>query len=597
MSNNKLCIPVFYACDDNFIPYTCVSIKSLIDNSSPEYDYNIHILNTGLSDNNKELINSLANSNHNIILDDVSANVEELSKRLPVRDYYSLTTYYRVLIPQLYPDYNKAIYLDADTIIKSDISKLYNITLGEAYVGACVDRVVAQTDILGDYVENVLGIKRKKYFNAGILLLNCKQYRNLNLLEEFIEFLHIYSFVVGQDQDYLNLIFKDHVFYMEPKWNAQVFGKLACSEAEVAIFHYNMAAKPWNYPECRFAEYFWTYAKKLSCYEEIKNNCNNYTDEQRNRDEISGQHLIELAVSEINNEDNYLRRTNNNLVKNPEMLKVLEKIKILEKEGRFTEDVFNDPPSIPLNPEDIEYLPKSLKKKLDQKHAYRIGKWFLDVLLLKRQIIIKDYVGLDNFKKVRKNGAVITCNHFNPFDSFAITLAFEKGRPNRGKLHKKHLYRVIKEGNYTNFPGFYGFLMRNCYTLPLSSNPKTMEKFLAAVDKVLSKGHFLLVYPEQGLWWNYRKPRPLQKGAFTFAARNNKPVLPVFITMEDSNILDNDGFYVQEYTVHFCEPIYPDPDLKKNENAKMMCSKNYQAWKEVYEKTYNKKLVYTCDEK
>lgn len=51
--------------------------------------------------------------------------------------------------------------------------------------------------------------------------------------------------------------------------------------------------------------------------------------------------------------------------------------------------------------------------------------------------------------------------------------------------------------------------------------------------------------------------------SFTFAARNNKPVLPVFITMSDSDVIDADGFYVQEYTVHFCEPIYPDTSKKQ----------------------------------
>lgn len=51
--------------------------------------------------------------------------------------------------------------------------------------------------------------------------------------------------------------------------------------------------------------------------------------------------------------------------------------------------------------------------------------------------------------------------------------------------------------------------------------------------------------------------------SFTFVARNNKPVLPVFITMSDSDVINADGFYVQEYTVHFCEPIYPDPSKKQ----------------------------------
>lgn len=51
--------------------------------------------------------------------------------------------------------------------------------------------------------------------------------------------------------------------------------------------------------------------------------------------------------------------------------------------------------------------------------------------------------------------------------------------------------------------------------------------------------------------------------SFTFAARNNKSVLPVFITMSDSDVIDADGFYVQEYTVNFCQPIYPDPSKKQ----------------------------------
>ena len=66
--------------------------------------------------------------------------------------------------------------------------------------------------------------------------------------------------------------------------------------------------------------------------------------------------------------------------------------------------------------------------------------------------------------------------------------------------------------------------------------------------------------------------------------------------MEDSDVLDDDGFYVQEYTVHFCEPIYPDPNKKRAKNACEMRDKNYEAWKSVYEQTYGEKLTYSCDE-
>ena len=156
--------------------------------------------------------------------------------------------------------------------------------------------------------------------------------------------------------------------------------------------------------------------------------------------------------------------------------------------------------------------------------------------------------------------------------------------------------RILREGNYTNFPGFYGVLMRNCYTFPLSSNRDTMKKFLSSMDTVLQHGDFMLVYPEQSMWWNYRKPKPLKKGAYTFAAKNHVPVLPCFITMEDSDILGDDGFYVQEYTIHIAEPIYPDPQKTQAENVDAMRRKNAVVWKQIYEEFYGIPLVYDTAE-
>ena len=177
-------------------------------------------------------------------------------------------------------------------------------------------------------------------------------------------------------------------------------------------------------------------------------------------------------------------------------------------------------------------------------------------------------------------------------DSFAMQIAYEKSK----QCKKRRLYRVIREGNYTNFPGFYGMLMRNCYTFPLSSNRDTMKKFLSSMDTVLQHGDFMLVYPEQSMWWNYRKPKPLKKGAYTFAAKNHVPVLPCFITMEDSDILGDDGFYVQEYTIHIAEPIYPDPQKTQAENVDAMRRKNAAVWKQIYEEFYGIPLVYDTAE-
>ena len=119
-----------------------------------------------------------------------------------------------------------------------------------------------------------------------------------------------------------------------------------------------------------------------------------------------------------------------------------------------------------------------------------------------------------------------------------------------------------------------------------------MKKFLKACEELLSRGNYILIYPEQSMWWNYRKPKPLKPGAFSIAVKNQVPVLPVFITMEDSETIGDDGYPVQEYTIYFEKPIYPDPNKTNKENENAMMEKNYEVWKKIYEDFYKTPLVY-----
>lgn len=588
MNRNDI-IPVFFACDNKFVKYTMVAIKSLIENASKEYWYKLHILHTDISSEMMEKVLRLSADHFEIEFVDVSGYLKSVEKKLPIRDYYTNTTYYRFFISEMFVEYEKAIYLDSDMIILGDISKLYNRELGNNLTGAVRDQVVLQVDTFSEYVEKVLGLDRNEYFNAGMMLLNCKLFRKSNVLVRFLELLHTYRFVVAQDQDYLNVICKNRVLWLEPEWNAEVFGVIPCEEKDICILHYNMASKPWYSLKNRMSSYFWNYACKTECYEEIKTGMNLYTESDRRRDEQTGENLIMMAISEINNENNYCNLMKKSEKQSKERKQVLERIAQYEREGRFDEDVEEDPPAPILMPEDIDYLHRGWKGKIRTIYAEKMGRWFMNLLIRKKQLLIKEINGLDNFNAL-KSGAIITCNHFNAFDSFAMQIAYDTSKHGRRKL-----YRVIREGNYTNFPGFYGFLMRNCYTLPLSSNYETMKMFMSAVDKLLKAGHYVLIYPEQSMWWNYQKPKPLKKGAYTFAAMNNVPVLPIFITMQDSSLLGPDGFYIQEYTIHVSEAIYPDVKKSKSQNIEDMRNQNYQVWKRIYEDTYHMKLEYTCD--
>lgn len=583
-------IPIFYACDDNFIKYTIVSLHSIIKNASPDYKYEVHILHTEISDEMKARLKELENKCFTLVFDDVTDNLANIADKLPLRDYYSKTTYYRLFIAEMYPQYDKAIYIDSDTIVQGDISSLYFNDIKDAYVGACHEQVMVQVDEYGTYVEKVIGISRYNFFNAGLLLINCEQFRIRYVLDKFIQLLHAYNFVVTQDEDYLNLICKDHVYWLDQRWNTEVFGEIAYSIEEACIIHYIMTSKPWHYHDCRYGEIFWKYAEETSVYDEIKSVLEGYTNEEKERDLVSGERLLQLAVAETNREDNYLNRLNRqNRAK--DRVAILRKIEEYERLGKFDIDVEDDPPGEMLLPEDIDYLRRSFLKRIKTKVAFKTARNFVNRLIKEKKLIIKEICGIEHFKNL-ESGAVITCNHFNAFDSFAIQMAYEAAEQSN-----RRFYRVIREGNYTSFPGFYGFLMRNCDTLPLSSNHKTMKKFMDATSQLLKEGHFVLVYPEQSMWWNYRKPKPLKEGAFQFASKNNVPVLPCFITMQDSDIIGDDGFYVQEYTIHISEPIYPNPDLSYRENTKSMLDLNYAVWKEIYERVYGIPLVYETEVK
>ncbi|MBE5739138.1 MAG: 1-acyl-sn-glycerol-3-phosphate acyltransferase [Clostridiales bacterium] len=276
--------------------------------------------------------------------------------------------------------------------------------------------------------------------------------------------------------------------------------------------------------------------------------------------------------------------------KSQDRLDVLEKIAQYEREGKWDIDVENDPETIELLPDKVDYLNKKFKNKIATKIANIAATRFFEKMLKNGQMIIKEIRGIENYLSV-DSGAMITCNHFNACDNYAVWRAI---KPYMGK---KRLYKVIREGNFTNFPNPIGFFFRHCNTLPLSSNSETMKKFMVGVNTLLKRGEKILIYPEQAMWWNYKKPRPFKNGAFRFAVSCNVPVIPVFITMEDSENMEPNGFPVQAYTVHFLEPIYPKQELSKKENIEYMKDENYKRWVKTYEDFYGEKLAYNTAQK
>lgn len=192
-----------------------------------------------------------------------------------------------------------------------------------------------------------------------------------------------------------------------------------------------------------------------------------------------------------------------------------------------------------------------------------------------------DYVDLTN-------GAIITSNHFNPLDSYNIRKIVEE------KLHKK-LYIVVQDTNLA-MPGALGFLFNNIEVIPLSKSPNyIIKKFMPELKKILSKGNFVLIYPEEEMWFNYKLPRPCKRGAYQFAHEFDVPVISCFVKMTDTNITDNNEFNIVKYDVFINKVIYPEKNESIKSDSRKMAEVDYETRKKAYEDAYDKELKYEFD--
>lgn len=295
----KKTIPIFFAIDDKYIPFFATTLQSLADNSTDKYEYVIRILYTDVCKENKEKIKKYERDNIKIEFVNVNCDIDKIKNKLHTRDYFTNTTYFRILIPKLYPKIDKALYIDSDVIINTDIAELFNIDIEDNLLGAAKDDVIINIKCFAEYVEKVVGMASyKEYFNAGILIMNLSELRKAKLQEKFLYMLDTITFKVAQDQDYLNRICKGRVKMIDSTWNKMPITPDDYSEENINIYHYNLTYKPWHFDNVPFEKYFWKYAKKTEFYNEILEIKNNYTEEEIKSDIEKNEQLQMLAQKE-----------------------------------------------------------------------------------------------------------------------------------------------------------------------------------------------------------------------------------------------------------------------------------------------------------
>lgn len=292
-------IPVFYSISDDFTKYAAVSLYSLIKKANPNTDYTVYFLNQDLSDKHKSDLMAMATENVHVkffhINDELVAPIKNRKENFLRADFFTPSIFYRLFIPELFPQYDKAIYIDSDTVLNDDIATLYQTDLGNNLFGACTDSSIQFVEKMLFYIKYVLDLDPKKYINSGMLVMNCKSFRDKHFIDHFMDLLTKYHFdCIAPDQDYLNELDENSILHLDPRWDAMP-NENTPEIKDPGLIHYNLFFKPWHFTNVQYEKYFWENARQTKFYSELKQELDNYTDQEREQDRNKLNHMLEKA--------------------------------------------------------------------------------------------------------------------------------------------------------------------------------------------------------------------------------------------------------------------------------------------------------------
>ena len=284
MQNN---IPVFLASNDKYAPFVATTIASVCYNTKSFCEF--YVLDSGISNLNKRRIELLKEKFNNFSVEYLKIDLNEF-KNFQLLPHISLDTYSRFFIPILKPELDKVIYIDIDVSVLGDIKELYNVDLKDHFLGAtpeyfaidCQMKVVKNLDI--KYNEN------KQFFNAGILLINSKKWRENNITDKLFEIQKKYNDkLINGDQDILIKQFYEDYIELDFRFNLlggqlvykkdfskEVEDKVNCAIENPVIRHFETPNKPWLTNKNFYGgflqnfEDFWFFAKMTDFYEILK---------------------------------------------------------------------------------------------------------------------------------------------------------------------------------------------------------------------------------------------------------------------------------------------------------------------------------------
>ena len=272
-------IPIAFAFDNNLILPACVCISSLLMSAKPDTFYDIFILHSPKEELTKEKLDLLPHyySNCRLQYRKVDATFDDAFEIRGI----TTPTYYRLLIPDLIPEYDKVIYSDVDVIFRMDLSQLYQSDLAGYLLAATKDLGLNLSKEGKEYIVSTLGLIQGNYLQAGFIIMNNALMRK-DKKEKQLKALAKQKYK-HQDQDILNIACQGKVLYLPPCYNMTNYSynymlhnydmvETLYTDEEIRFalshgnIHYN-GQKPWK-GYCINFDIWWEYYRKSPFFDE-----------------------------------------------------------------------------------------------------------------------------------------------------------------------------------------------------------------------------------------------------------------------------------------------------------------------------------------
>ena len=283
-------INIAFATNKNYAIHMVVAIASILSNNKSNRNICFYILHSELDSKDIQNIESVKKLATSFKVQFVFLNLGDKFSNYSLDGYFSKETMYRLLLADILTNIDKILYLDPDIVVIKDISKLYNENIDDFYIAGIKDLILfhlLRSDgkvnyknekyYWEDYYKH-LGLSMEQmysYVQAGVLLINLKKIRQDKKIDEINSIIDKYKYLIFNDQDVINIVFKDNIKFLDGKWNFTdprnqlLYGNLIAKEylewgsakKNPAIIHYTGKDKPWNFKKNYLLLYFNEYLK------------------------------------------------------------------------------------------------------------------------------------------------------------------------------------------------------------------------------------------------------------------------------------------------------------------------------------------------